>query len=152
VRHTVDEARMAVWNLRQEKGDGLVAAAADLARRVSLESGVPVTLETSGAPVALGGDAERSLLLVIREAVLNALRHAGPARVAIRLAFADGGVEVEIADDGCGFDPVLTAAAGGHHYGLVGMKERVAKLGGQFDVASGAGKGTVVRIRGRWGG
>jgi signal transduction histidine kinase/streptogramin lyase len=146
VRHTVDEARLAVWNLRQEKGDHLAEAVADLARRTSLETGIPVTLETSGDTVALGGEAERSLLLVIREAVLNALRHAGPTRVTIRLAFAGDGLEVGIEDDGCGFDAGQTAGAGGHHYGLIGMRERVAKLGGKFDVASGAGKGTIVRV------
>jgi ligand-binding sensor domain-containing protein/signal transduction histidine kinase len=146
VRHTVDEARLAVWNLRQEKSDHLAEAVADLARRASVESGIPVTLETSGEAVALGGEAERSLLLVIREAVLNALRHAGPTNVSIRLAFASSGVEVEVEDDGSGFDEVQVASSGGHHYGLIGMRERVAKLGGRFDVTSGAGKGTVVRV------
>ena len=104
-------------------------------------------MTTSGEPVALGGEAARSLLLVIREAVLNALRHAGPTRVAIRLAFTGRGVEVEVEDDGCGFDAVLVAAAGGQHYGLIGMRERVEKLGGKFEVGSAADKGTIVRIK-----
>ena len=147
VRNTVDEARLAVWNLRQEKADHLAEAVADLARQTSLESGIPVALETSGEPIALGGEAARSLLLVIREAVLNALRHGGPSRVGIRLAFTGGGVEVEVKDDGCGFESALVAAAAGHHYGLIGMRERVEKLGGRFEVGSGAGKGTIVRVK-----
>jgi ligand-binding sensor domain-containing protein/signal transduction histidine kinase len=147
VRHTVDEARLAVWNLRQEKADHLAEAVADLARRASVETGISVAVQTSGEAVALGGEAERSLLLVIREAVLNALRHAGPTRVNIRLAFAADGVEVEIQDDGSGFDAVQVGATGGHHYGLIGMRERVEKLGGRFNVTSGAGQGTSVRVR-----
>jgi signal transduction histidine kinase len=67
--------------------------------------------------------------------------------VTIRLAFAAGAVEVEVADDGCGFDATQVSAGGGHHYGLIGMRERVTKLGGKFDVISGAGKGTLVRVR-----
>jgi signal transduction histidine kinase len=118
-----------------------------MARQTSLESGIPVTVTMSGEPVALGGEAARSLLLVIREAVLNALRHAGPTRVSIRLAFTAHGVEVEVEDDGCGFDAALVTAAGGQHYGLIGMRERVEKLGGNFEVGSRAEKGTVVRVR-----
>ena len=56
-------------------------------------------------------------------------------------------VEVEIDDDGCGFDPEVAAAAEGHHYGLIGMRERAAKMGGEIRITSAPGKGTKVHLR-----
>jgi signal transduction histidine kinase len=146
VRHTVDEARLAVWNLRQGNPDQLVDAVSQLARRASLEAGIPVTLETTGEPFPLGGDSERSLVMVIREGVLNALRHAGPTRVAITLAFERESLQVDIKDDGCGFDTAKVPAAGNGHYGLIGMRERVEKLGGRFHLTTSPGQGTLVRL------
>ena len=146
VRHTVDEARLAVWNLRQGNPDQLVAAVSQLARRASLEAGIPVTLETIGEPFPLGAESERSLVMVIREGVLNALRHAAPTRVAITLAFERESLRVDIRDNGCGFDPPRIPAAGNGHYGLVGMRERVEKLGGRCEVTSAPGRGTLVRL------
>src|SRR5262249_52439275 len=123
------------------------------AKRASLESGIPVELETVGEPFSLGGENERSLLLLVREAVLNALRHAGPTHVSIRLMFHGDSLALEVEDDGCGFDPAQVNTSGNHHYGIIGMRERVAKLGGEFVLTSEPGKGTVVRLKvGSWGG
>jgi signal transduction histidine kinase len=145
VRHTVDEARLAVWNLRQGNPEQLVDAVSQLARRASLEAGIPVTLATSGEPFSLG-EGERSLVLIIREAVLNALRHAAPTEVAITLAFHRDSLDVAVRDDGCGFDPVRVPSSDDHHYGLIGMRERVARLGGRFALETSPGQGTLVRL------
>jgi ligand-binding sensor domain-containing protein/signal transduction histidine kinase len=150
VRATVDEARLAVWNLRQGSGEGLVAALSQLTRRLSLETGIPVKFESSGAPLALGAESERSLLMIIREALQNALRHAAPQRLSVVLSFDRHGLQVEIGDDGCGFDPALThslnGSSAGRHYGLIGMRERSEKLGGKFQITSSPGRGTQVRL------
>jgi two-component system sensor histidine kinase DegS len=55
-------------------------------------------------------------------------------------------VHVEIADDGCGFDPAAAQSSDGHHYGLIGMRERIAKLGGELRITSALGQGTQVRL------
>src|SRR5262249_31519588 len=86
-RATVDEARMAVWNLRQSSGEGLAAAISQLTRRLSLETGIPVKFESAGAPLALDAEGERSLLMIIREALQNALRHAAPRHLSVVLSF-----------------------------------------------------------------
>jgi len=65
--------------------------------------------------------------------------------MAVILRFERGGLQVEVHDDGCGFDPSLSAGNG--HYGLIGMRERVEKLGGEFRIASEVGKGTKVLLR-----
>ncbi|MGH9853428.1 MAG: sensor histidine kinase, partial [Blastocatellia bacterium] len=145
-RAAVDEARLAVWNLRQGAGEGLAPAVSQLARRTERETGIPVKFESSGVPLALGAEGERSLLMIIREALQNAVRHAAPKNLSVRLSFNRSGLQVEIEDDGCGFDPSIIHSSNGRHYGLIGMRERAEKLGGQFRLTSSPGKGTQVRL------
>ena len=148
VRAAVDEARLAVWNLRQGSGSGedLVRAASELARRTSLETGIPVEFSADGTPFALGAESERSLLMLIREAMHNALRHAAPTQLLVSLGFERGTLEARVEDNGCGFDPER-APNGNGHYGLIGMRERVEKLGGEFSLESAPGWGTKVRLK-----
>jgi ligand-binding sensor domain-containing protein/signal transduction histidine kinase len=147
VRATVEEARLAVWNLRQndETCDDLAAAVSDLTRRVGLETGIPVRFEREGAPLVLRAESQRSVLLLIREALHNAVRHGAPKHLTVILDCDGGAVDVRIEDDGCGFDPSTIHSMNGH-YGLIGMRERIAKLGGQFCLTSAPGSGTQVRL------
>src|SRR5262245_40313870 len=146
VRATVDEARMAVWNLRQNANEGLAPAISQLTRRLSLETGIPIGFESNGSAPDLGPENERSLLMIVREALQNALRHADPDHVSVALTSDHRGLRVEIEDDGRGFDPSIINSSNGRHYGLVGMRERAEKLGGQFSLTSSPGKGTRVRL------
>jgi ligand-binding sensor domain-containing protein/signal transduction histidine kinase len=147
VRATVDEARLAVWNLRQNAGEGLAPAISQLTRRLSLETGIPISFESNGAAPDLGAENERSLLMIVREALQNALRHAAPGQVSVALSSDRRGLRLEIEDDGRGFDPSVINSSNGRHYGLVGMRERAEKLGGQLSLTSSPGKGTRVLLR-----
>lgn len=149
VRRAVDEARLAVWNLRHgsASGEDLVSAITLLAERIGLEAGVPVRVETSGAPLALGAAEEGSLMKLIREALNNAVRHGTPRHLSIQLRFERRNLHVEIADDGCGFDASVGTRPEGTHYGILGMRERVESLGGDFLIASAPGQGTRVLLR-----
>lgn len=145
-RATVDEARLAVWNLRQSSGEGLASAISQLTRRLSLETGISIRFESSGAPLDLGAESERSLLMIVREALQNALRHAAPGHVSVSLSSDRHGLQVEIEDDGRGFDPSILDSSNGQHYGLIGMRERAEKLGGRLFLTSAPGKGTQLRL------
>jgi len=147
VRATVDEARLAVWNLRQNAGEGLAPAISLLTRRLSLETGIPIRFESNGSAPDLGAENERSLLMIVREALQNALRHAAPDHVSVALSSDRRGLRVEIEDDGRGFDPSVINSSNGRHYGLVGMRERAEKLGGQLSLTSSPGNGTHVLLR-----
>jgi signal transduction histidine kinase len=149
VRATVDEARLAVWNLRQNTSAlywGLAPAISQLARRLSLETGIPIRFESSGSPPDLGAETERSLLMIVREALQNALRHAAPKYVSVALRSDRRGLQVEIEDDGRGFDLSIINSSNGRHYGLIGMRERAEKMGGRLSLTSSPGKGTQVRL------
>ena len=60
------------------------------------------------------------------------------------ITFAGDSARVEIADDGCGFDPAEVMVLEGAHFGLVGMRERVESVGGRFSVESAVAKGTRI--------
>jgi ligand-binding sensor domain-containing protein/signal transduction histidine kinase len=145
VRAAVDEARLAVWNLRRGSPDGdrLVPAVSQLAHRVSLESGIDIRVHVEGEPVALGSETEGSLLMLVREALQNAIRHAAPSRLSVALWFERKRLRVEIADDGLGFDAGVDPESR-RHYGLLGMRERVEQLAGEFQLMSSPGNGTRV--------
>lgn len=86
--------------------------------------------------------------MLIREAMHNALRHAAPTRLTVSLVFERKSLEARIEDNGAGFEPAkVRASNGGGHYGLIGMRERVEKLGGEFVLESALGKGTLVRLK-----
>jgi signal transduction histidine kinase len=106
-------------------------------------AGLPATLETSGAPVALGAGAELTVYRLVQEALTNALKHAGPnAHATVRLRYETDGVDVEVTDDGPGRARV---SAGGQ--GLAGMRERAAVYGGALEAGPAPGGGWRVRAR-----
>ena len=84
--------------------------------------------------------------MMAREAVHNAVRHAHPSEVKVRLDFNERTIRMRVEDDGCGFDPDATLSSPGEHFGLVGMRERTERLGGRFRVRSEPGAGTELSI------
>ncbi len=148
LRMTLDEARQALTDLRHDSFDkGLASALAELARTLSGEKGIPVTLEVAGDEIRLPESTNRTLLLVTREAIRNALMHAAPTTVMVRLLFGPEGVHLDIRDDGCGFEPASGCLAADGHFGILGMRERMEQICGTLDVASRPGKGTTVTAR-----
>ena len=90
-------------------------------------------------------DVEEQLLRIGQEAVNNALRHASPRHVQVTLDYRPDAIALRVADDGRGFVPSAhTDVSSGEHWGLVTMKERTARIGGQFDIRSSPGSGTTV--------
>ena len=153
VRITVDEARRAVWNLRQTGTGGpsglpqIGPLLDQMAQQASNASRVPVHIEASGKPVLLDPAVEHDILMVAREAVYNAVKHAQPNQVSVKVEFDDVSIRMSVRDDGCGFDPDDAAtASAGEHFGLIGMRERTERLGGRFEIRSGPGAGTELSI------
>jgi signal transduction histidine kinase len=143
VEQYIREARQAVLDLRSpmlEVGD-LATALTEIGRRI--ESG-PARVEVSAESIdALAPAAEGELLRIGQEAITNAARHAGAARIHVDLRQHSDQVLLRVTDDGRGFDvdAMLSAAAG--HYGLTGMRERAARVGGSLTVRSSS-DGTFV--------
>lgn len=148
VRDTVDEARRAVWNLRQRETASPVISQLleQMAQQVSQASRVKVRFEASGSPLMLDHTVEYVILMVAREAVSNAVHHAQPGEVCIKVHFDADNLQMEVLDDGRGFDVEQVRATQGAHFGLIGMRERIEHLGGRFEIDSSPGKGTRLLV------
>ena len=145
IRLTIDEARDALWDLRNPTLDGEFAnALRSFTEVISKDSGIPVNTGFTGDVPTLNAHVARTLLLVSREAIRNAISHGKPSAVEVRVVFLPGFVSLEIKDNGRGFQP--EAAAKNGHFGIVGMRERVQDLGGQFALESSPGSGATVRV------
>ncbi len=148
VRETIHEARQAVWDLRKEgtAPPALSPLLDQMTRQISQVSHVAVNFETSGRPVALDDTVAHVVLMVAREAVSNAVRHAQPHAVRVCVHFAPGSVRLQVVDDGRGFDFKRAFTADNGHFGLVGMRERVEGVGGRFEVRTSPGDGTALSV------
>jgi signal transduction histidine kinase len=135
------EARGLIYGLRQDGVGPLWETVRARAREWERETGVPVEVEAQELEVSPATAHE--LLQILAEALRNVERHARATQVRVELRQDDGRVVLSVADDGEGFaagaDPV-----DGLHFGLVGMRERAALLGGELATTSGPGEGTTV--------
>ncbi|WP_323185611.1 sensor histidine kinase [Kitasatospora sp. NBC_01287] len=121
------------------------ATLAEALRRLSADRGAVFHLD--GDPYPLPIEAEVALLRLTQEALANAVRHAAAHRIAVTLSYLDDAVTLDVFDDGVGFDPREQAdVTGVGGFGLHGMRERIAALGGSLTVESAPGEGTAVAV------
>ncbi len=115
-----------------------------LADDVAEESGLTVVADLDPHLAARLSPIAGDVVQLVREALSNAARHAGPGTCRVTLAEAGGWGVLEIADDGLGFD---AGAVAGHGQGLPNLRARAAALKGSMELESAPGRGTTVRIR-----
>jgi signal transduction histidine kinase len=146
VRSTVDEARRAVWDMRHdEKQVDVMDAIRNMAEQTSREHGSRVTLRIAAEPLHMGTSAAHEVLMTVREAVYNAVQHSGSERIEMSAETQRDELTVCVSDFGRGFDVARLAEREGH-FGLVGMRERMKRLGGKLELETTPGKGTVVKL------
>ena len=139
------EMRALIFELRPEalETDGLVAALNRQIQAVRARHGIAAQTITSAEP-ELPIEVKQALYRVGREALWNTVKHARARRVDVRLEAHGNSVELEIADDGVGFDPNGSFPG---HLGLRSMHERAIGAGGSLEIVSACGRGTRVVIR-----
>ncbi|WP_338932338.1 sensor histidine kinase [Streptomyces netropsis] len=113
-------------------------------RRATARTVPGAVFHLDGEPCPLPVEAEVALLRLTQEALTNVARHARADLTAVTLAYLDGQVTLDIYDDGVGFTPGDGPADGRRTFGLHGMRERIAELGGTLTVESAPGEGTAV--------
>ncbi len=155
-QQALKEMRLLVYELRPPalREVGLVGALQQRLDAVERRAGVDARLVVvSGDPgggkeVELPAAVEETLYRIAQEALNNALKHGQPSSVTVTLRIegplVDRRVEIEIVDDGSGFDAGAVDGAGG--MGLVSMRERAEKIGGRLTVNSAPGEGTRVKV------
>jgi signal transduction histidine kinase len=144
------EARRAIVALRASPLEdlGLATAVRELAGSTAARAGLELDLHVSPSLDGLDTDAEHALYRVAAEALANVVRHAEARHLTVRLEESGPDVNLLVADDGRGFDPVIAAQG---RFGLDGMHERARLIGGQLRVDSAPGTGTAVRLTVRRG-
>jgi signal transduction histidine kinase len=145
-QEALDELRSLIFELRPPdlEQDGLCGALrkhVEVLRRVQPS---PIELELDDG-IARDPARDSEILRVAQEAIANALRHAGASRLTVRLRESDGRVLLEVEDDGAGFDPAAPELRA-RHLGLTSMEERARRIGGELELRSAPGAGTLVRL------
>jgi PAS domain S-box-containing protein len=148
IQQTVRDARQVIADLRPTALDdfGLAAAIHEQTKKLAEDNGRRVEYEETLGDERLPDIVETTLYRVAQEALTNAGKHAPAARVRVTLKRREGSVCLRVRDWGAGFDPDAVASGGGpgERVGLSSMRERVALLGGGFEIRSEPGNGTEV--------
>ena len=142
----VQDLRRVMTGLRPPVLDhrGLEAAIADLLEPISEEHGIGFRVR-SLLHRRLSSELETALYRIAQESIVNAIKHAEPKTLDVLLFQRDGVAGVEVRDDGSGFSPEqVHSRTDGSHIGLRVMHERMAMLGGHFEVSSAPGAGTLI--------
>jgi two-component system, NarL family, sensor histidine kinase DevS len=141
---TLQNVRRLAVELRPAALDdfGLVPAIERLRDVVEEQSGISVDVQTNLADQRLPPESETALYRIVQEAFTNVLKHAAATRVSVRLHRGQETVTLTVHDDGKGFDPEKVRDGS---LGLVGMRERVALLGGRLAIESSEDAGTMLR-------
>ena len=144
VAGTVEDVRRLARRLRPEVLDalGLGAALTNLSERLTGQTGVRIVPRLEPGLPALGTDAQLVVYRVAQESLTNVVRHANATGATVRLWREDGNVELEVRDDGAGFD----TSADGRGTGIRAMRERALLVGARLRIESRPGDGTAVRL------
>ncbi|MBC7842063.1 MAG: hypothetical protein H7099_07115 [Gemmatimonadaceae bacterium] len=147
VQHSLVDARRAVTAMRNETSDTtlpLHTQLATAAQRTFAESGIVANVEHVGSPGQYSATVETEMVGIATEAMMNARKHAQCRTVTITCRYAARELRVAVHDDGCGFDASQASPHG--HWGLIGMRERAAKISATLSVSSTATTGTEIVI------
>ncbi len=145
----IEEVHRLILDLRPSVLDdlGLLSAIRWYAERTLGSRGLSVRCEFGELDGTLSPELETALFRICQEAMTNIARHAHATAVLIQVARSDDGVEIEIEDDGRGFEPTQVDGSKRKPFGLLGIRERAELLGGTAEIDSAPGKGTRIRVR-----
>ncbi|MBE9030123.1 hypothetical protein IQ266_10320 [filamentous cyanobacterium LEGE 11480] len=157
-RQGLSEARRSVHALRSAalEDDSLPDALRKTLTQTQRDTGLTTHFYLEGQPIPLPDDIQLNLLRIAQEAITNTLRHANATQLEITLSFAAlpdpklavpspaPQVQLRIMDNGNGFDQTILSEAPG--FGLSGMRERTARMQGQFELLSTPSIGTTIDV------
>jgi signal transduction histidine kinase len=148
LQYSQEEARRSVMDLRAQALENydLAGALTELTEERARATGVRARVTVEGGPRYLDAFHEHHLLRIGLEALTNALKHSGATHIDVVLRFDPGHVELTVKDNGCGISHATDNVPAGH-FGLLGIRERVGKLGGVLHLRGAPGAGTQLTVR-----
>jgi len=142
-REKVRELRAESTSERDLKEDLTSAAFA-----LQSESEAQISVNVTGEPRPLQAAVRDELYWIGREALTNAVRHARASHITLDLVYGAKGFNLHCRDNGCGIElELLRDGAADGHWGMIGMRERAARMGGKLEVSSKLGAGTDLEVR-----
>jgi signal transduction histidine kinase len=148
VDRSLNELQRLIADLRPSHLDdlGLPAALRWYAGEVQGRTSLKITVEVFGEARLLPGAVNTALFRIVQEALTNVVRHAEASSVRIRIRFEDERLNLQVSDDGRGFDPRPIGSHERAAWGLLGIEERATLLGGSATIRSHPGEGTQVEV------
>ena len=149
VKSSLAEARRSIWNLRSASAgtDDLPARVNRVVTQAAANGPAKLRFQVRGTYRAAPPAIEDQLLRVSQEAVNNALHHSGGSTIDVTLSYDARSVQLSVDDDGRGFIHDAGSFVEGGHFGLQGMQERAAEIGGVLRVDTQPAKGTRISLR-----
>jgi signal transduction histidine kinase len=136
-----------VWAVNPENDnlDALANYLCQMGNQLCSQAQLRCRLEVPEAPPALplNSHVRHNLIMAVKEALHNVIKHARASEVRVQIAFEATGLSIRIQDDGCGFDPAACPPGNG----LANLRRRMESIGGSFSVASQLDAGTTVTLR-----
>jgi len=149
IKKAISTTRTICHNLRPSLLDdfGLVPAVKDLIDEFSKKWKIEVDFESEDVHGLLSPEVETTLFRITQESLTNVLKHSHAKKVYIALELLDGSVMLTIHDNGVGFEleKLNERASGSEKFGILGMRERVQMVGGNFYIKSQLGEGTKIK-------
>lgn len=124
---------------------GLAAALEGLCREFTAQHNLRVKFVHERAQGPVPKDISLCLFRITQEALMNVVRHSGASQAAVELTHSGDQINLNITDDGVGFDPAFVAVDKG--LGLISMRERLRLVGGQLSIDSKVSHGTRIQVR-----
>ena len=150
VNHATGELHNSVWAMRSLpiREQTFPEAIKTLAGRIGEGHAARIDVQTSGQLDDVPDFVAGNLLLIVQEAIYNALRHGRPKTITVQVSDhpPTHSIRATVQDDGAGFSVGRQQGAEQGHFGLHGMRERAERLGGSLSIKSEPGSGTTVSI------
>jgi signal transduction histidine kinase len=148
LRKTIEEGRAALLGLRIPLllEGSLEKEFSDFLNDIAPSERAGLRMVILGENKPLEATAQEQIFLIVREALLNALRHSGATKVEVEIEYLPRKLRVVVRDAGRGIDPHELQWGTRAHWGLTGMSERAASIGAKLRIWSKRGHGTEVEI------
>ena len=143
-RSALAEARRSVRAVRPKvlEAQALPVVLDTMVRKMTRDTRIEPKVSVVGQPRALAEECEDEITRIVQESLTNTIKHANASRFEVKILFEPHRTQLQILDDGKGFDPTLPYDG----FGLIGMKERASRIGGELSITSAPGKGSEIRV------
>jgi signal transduction histidine kinase len=144
----IEDGRKTLEGLRSSDSRtlDLALALSGVQQELAVQPHVDFRVTVTGRQQPLLPDIQHEIFRIGREALINAFRHSRAKRVELKLEYSDSELRMRIRDDGCGIDPEVLKKGRDRHWGLGGMRERAARIGGLLKIFSSPTAGTEVQL------